>query len=174
MDQYPGLAETTCSTAIWANSLTNSAQPVADRILEVLPNTILLMGTSLVLSFLISIPLGLIAGLKKNQWHRPGHQLFLLYRHLHPLLLVRPDPHHRVLPGAEGAAQQRHPHHRGDRPAGPGEAPHHAQPGAERGQRGHLHPLHPLHPPSPSWRRSMCSLPRPRACPSGAFSSATC
>ncbi len=42
-------------------------QPVAGRILEVLPNTVLLMGTSLVLSFVISIPLGLIAGLKKNK-----------------------------------------------------------------------------------------------------------
>lgn len=48
------------------NSLINS-QPVAKRMLEVLPNTVLLMGTSLILSFLIAIPLGLLAGLKKNR-----------------------------------------------------------------------------------------------------------
>ena len=67
VDQYLGWLNNVLHGNL-GNSLTNSAQPVADRILEVLPNTILLMGTSLVLSFLISIPLGLIAGLKKNQW----------------------------------------------------------------------------------------------------------
>ena len=67
VDQYLGWLNNVLHGNL-GNSLTNSGQPVADRILEVLPNTILLMGTSLVLSFVISIPLGLIAGLKKNQW----------------------------------------------------------------------------------------------------------
>ena len=67
VDQYLGWLNNVLRGNL-GNSLTNSGQPVADRILEVLPNTILLMGTSLVLSFVISIPLGLIAGLKKNQW----------------------------------------------------------------------------------------------------------
>ena len=42
--------------------------PVADMLLKRLPDTILLMGTSLVVSLALSIPLGLIAGYKKNTW----------------------------------------------------------------------------------------------------------
>ena len=42
--------------------------PVMPMLLKRLPSTILLMGTSLVVSLALSIPLGLIAGYKKNTW----------------------------------------------------------------------------------------------------------
>lgn len=42
--------------------------PVADMLLKRLPDTILLMSASLIVSLLLSIPLGLIAGYKKNTW----------------------------------------------------------------------------------------------------------
>lgn len=42
--------------------------PVAPMLLKRLPSTILLMGCSLVASLALSIPLGLIAGYKKNTW----------------------------------------------------------------------------------------------------------
>lgn len=42
--------------------------PVADMLMKRLPSTILLMGTSLMVSLILSIPLGLIAGYKKNTW----------------------------------------------------------------------------------------------------------
>lgn len=42
--------------------------PVADMLMKRLPSTILLMGTSLLVSLALSIPLGLIAGYKKNTW----------------------------------------------------------------------------------------------------------
>lgn len=42
--------------------------PVAPMLLRRLPSTILLMGTSMLLSLALSIPLGLIAGYKKNTW----------------------------------------------------------------------------------------------------------
>jgi len=42
--------------------------PVANMLLKRLPSTILLMGTSLLVSLTLSIPLGLIAGYKKNTW----------------------------------------------------------------------------------------------------------
>lgn len=48
------------------NSLINH-QPVARQIAEKLPATIGLMGISLILSLIISIPLGLLSGLKKNK-----------------------------------------------------------------------------------------------------------
>ncbi|MBQ8804238.1 MAG: ABC transporter permease [Tyzzerella sp.] len=42
-------------------------QPVADQIFNKLPSTLLLMGTSFVLSIIIAIPLGLVSGMKKNK-----------------------------------------------------------------------------------------------------------
>ena len=42
--------------------------PVAPMLMKRLPSTILLMGCSLLLSLALSIPLGLIAGYKKNTW----------------------------------------------------------------------------------------------------------
>lgn len=50
----------------WGNSLINH-QPVAKQIFEKLPATLLLMGTSFILSILMSIPLGLLSGMKKNK-----------------------------------------------------------------------------------------------------------
>ena len=50
----------------WGNSLINH-QPVAKQIFEKLPATLLLMGTSFVLSILMSIPLGMVSGMKKNK-----------------------------------------------------------------------------------------------------------
>ena len=49
------------------NSVINH-QPVASQIMAKLPATLLLMGTSFVLSILVAIPLGLISGMKKNKW----------------------------------------------------------------------------------------------------------
>lgn len=42
--------------------------PVMSMLTKRLPSTILLMGTSLLVSLALSIPLGLIAGYKKNTW----------------------------------------------------------------------------------------------------------
>lgn len=42
--------------------------PVMPMLTKRLPSTILLMGTSLLVSLLLSIPLGLIAGYRKNTW----------------------------------------------------------------------------------------------------------
>lgn len=43
-------------------------QPVMPMLTKRLPDTILLMGSSLLVSLAISVPLGLIAGYKKNTW----------------------------------------------------------------------------------------------------------
>ena len=51
------------------NSVINH-QPVASQIMAKLPATLLLMGTSFVLSILVAIPLGLISGMKKNKWKK--------------------------------------------------------------------------------------------------------
>lgn len=51
----------------WGLSVSNH-QPVKDQILDKLPNTIGLMGASLLLSLIASIPLGLLAGYYKNRW----------------------------------------------------------------------------------------------------------
>jgi peptide/nickel transport system permease protein len=48
-------------------SLSN-ATPVRDRIVSVLPNTVLLTGVSLVFSFLLSIPLGIYSATKRGSW----------------------------------------------------------------------------------------------------------
>ncbi|WP_040193800.1 ABC transporter permease [Clostridium culturomicium] len=50
----------------WGYSLINN-RPVLDLILAKLPSTILLMASSLMISFLISIPLGLISGFHENK-----------------------------------------------------------------------------------------------------------
>lgn len=42
--------------------------PVMPALLKRLPSTLLLMGTSMLLSLALSIPLGLVAGYKKNTW----------------------------------------------------------------------------------------------------------
>lgn len=49
----------------WGLSTSNH-QSVKDQIMDKLPNTMGLMGAGLVLSILVSIPLGLLAGYKKN------------------------------------------------------------------------------------------------------------
>lgn len=51
----------------WGLSVSNH-QPVKTQILDKLPNTIGLMGASLILSILVAIPLGLLAGYYKNRW----------------------------------------------------------------------------------------------------------
>ena len=48
-------------------SLSN-ATPVRDRILGVLPNTVILTGVSLLVSLLLSIPLGIFAATKRGSW----------------------------------------------------------------------------------------------------------
>lgn len=50
----------------WGLSLSNH-QSVKDQIFAKLPNTMILMGCALVLSLLVSIPLGLLAGYNKNR-----------------------------------------------------------------------------------------------------------
>lgn len=60
----------------WAKKVTqgnlgisiSNKQPVLDQILEKLPATAGLMGSSLLLSLIVAIPLGLIAGTHKNRW----------------------------------------------------------------------------------------------------------
>lgn len=42
--------------------------PVAPMLLKRLPSTLLLMGTSLALSLALAVPLGLVAGYKRNTW----------------------------------------------------------------------------------------------------------
>lgn len=51
-------------------------QPVMDLILERLPNTMKLAGVSLVLTLLISLPLGVISAVKQNTWIDYGLTLF--------------------------------------------------------------------------------------------------
>lgn len=51
----------------WGKSIINH-RPVKEQIFERLPATAGLMGVSLLLSVLISIPLGLIAGVYKDKW----------------------------------------------------------------------------------------------------------
>ncbi len=51
----------------WGLSISNH-QPVKRQIMDKLPNTIGLMGAALLLSILLSIPLGLLAGYYKNRW----------------------------------------------------------------------------------------------------------
>lgn len=50
----------------FGNSVINH-QPVATQIFNKLPATLLLMGTSFILSIVIAIPLGLVSGMKKNK-----------------------------------------------------------------------------------------------------------
>ncbi len=42
--------------------------PIADRIFAVLPNTLLLTGSALVVAIAFSIPLGIISAVKRNTW----------------------------------------------------------------------------------------------------------
>ncbi len=44
----------------------NNSTPVTDRILGVLPNTLLLSGTALLLAILIAVPIGVLAAVKHN------------------------------------------------------------------------------------------------------------
>lgn len=66
VEQYTKWAKKTLE-GNWGLSLSNH-QPVKDQVLDKLPNTMLLMGSALILSIVIAIPLGLIAGLHKNSW----------------------------------------------------------------------------------------------------------
>ena len=65
VEQYFAWLKNVCKRN-FGNSLINH-QPVASQIFSKLPATILLMGTSLVLSVLVAIPLGLWSGMKKNK-----------------------------------------------------------------------------------------------------------
>lgn len=51
----------------WGLSISNH-QSVKEQIMDKLPNTIGLMGAALLLSILVAIPLGLLAGYYKNRW----------------------------------------------------------------------------------------------------------
>lgn len=51
----------------WGLSISNH-QSVKEQIMDKLPNTIGLMGAALLLSVLVAIPLGLLAGYYKNSW----------------------------------------------------------------------------------------------------------
>ena len=65
VEQYFAWLKNVCK-GNFGNSLINH-QPVASQIFSKLPATILLMGTSFVLSVLVAIPLGLWSGMKKNK-----------------------------------------------------------------------------------------------------------
>lgn len=66
VEQYTSWAKKTLQ-GNWGLSVSNH-QPVKDQVLDKLPNTMLLMGSALIISIIIAIPLGLIAGLHKNSW----------------------------------------------------------------------------------------------------------
>ena len=66
VEQYTSWAKKTLQ-GNWGLSVSNN-QPVKDQVLDKLPNTMLLMGSALIISIIIAIPLGLIAGLHKNSW----------------------------------------------------------------------------------------------------------
>lgn len=66
IEQYTNWAKKTLQ-GNWGLSVSNH-QSVKDQVLDKLPNTMLLMGSALILSIIIAIPLGLIAGLHKNSW----------------------------------------------------------------------------------------------------------
>ena len=66
VEQYTSWAKKTLQ-GNWGLSVSNH-QSVKNQILDKLPNTILLMGSALVISIIIAIPLGLMAGLYKNTW----------------------------------------------------------------------------------------------------------
>lgn len=51
----------------WGYSLITN-QPVRDSIFERLPATVLLMGTSLIVTMIVSIPIGIIAAVKQYSW----------------------------------------------------------------------------------------------------------
>lgn len=65
-EQYVGWAKKTLE-GNWGTSIANR-QPVKDQILEKLPSTVGLMGASLLISLIVAIPLGLLAGTHKNRW----------------------------------------------------------------------------------------------------------
>lgn len=65
VDQYVGWVKNILKGDL-GNSLINH-RPVSEQIAQKLPATIGLMGVSLLLSLVVSIPLGLISGLKKNK-----------------------------------------------------------------------------------------------------------
>jgi len=65
MDQYIAWIKNVCKGNLGYSVINH--QPVAKQILQKLPSTLLLMGTSFVLSILVAIPLGLVSGMKKNK-----------------------------------------------------------------------------------------------------------
>ena len=66
VEQYTSWSKKTLQ-GNWGLSVSNH-QPVKDQVLDKLPNTMLLMGSALIISIIIAIPLGLIAGLHKNSY----------------------------------------------------------------------------------------------------------
>lgn len=66
VEQYTSWAKKTLQ-GNWGLSVSNH-QPIKDQVLDKLPNTMLLMGSALIISIIIAIPLGLIAGLHKNSY----------------------------------------------------------------------------------------------------------
>lgn len=65
-EQYVSWAKKTLE-GNWGTSIANR-QPVKEQILEKLPQTIGLMGASLLISLIVAVPLGLLAGTHKNRW----------------------------------------------------------------------------------------------------------
>lgn len=53
--------------AAWGYSFTSN-QPVRDAVFERLPATVTLMGTSLIVTILFSVPIGIIAAVKQYSW----------------------------------------------------------------------------------------------------------
>lgn len=65
VERYVGWLKNVCKGNLGYSII--KYQPVSKLILDKLGNTILLMGTSLLLSIVVSIPLGLCAGMNKNK-----------------------------------------------------------------------------------------------------------
>jgi peptide/nickel transport system permease protein len=56
-------------------------RPVADKVLEALPNTLMLSGLALLFSYLLAVPLGVLSAVKRGRWIDRALTLglFLLY-----------------------------------------------------------------------------------------------
>ncbi|MEZ4500230.1 MAG: ABC transporter permease subunit [Thermomicrobiales bacterium] len=91
-------------------------RPVSDRILEVIPNTLLLSGLSLIISLLIAVPLGIYAAVHRNSIADRVINVLAVAGYAVPtvwlgLLLI-----HRLLPSSSGKVGVLHTAGRYSRP----------------------------------------------------------
>ena len=85
-----------------------SRRPVLDMIAERLPATMLLSATSMILGFLVGIPLGVYAALKRGYVLRHVDSRHHRGRQCHSALVVGAHPDHLLFFHAENPAIRRH------------------------------------------------------------------